>query len=113
MKYSATRKFPRVEVRAVLRLPLLEGRSFAVRNVSLGGALIAIGEADRLHLPLGAVVDVSIFDPQNPSFGEIQTRARVVRLGRGAAALEWLGMSPKLLFDLDFLIGRTRNGSGR
>jgi hypothetical protein len=95
-------------VRAVVRLAELGDRTFAVQNVSLGGALITSDTSVQPAVTVGDMLEVAFFDPNNPAFGEIRTRAQVVRCGRAAIALQWIDMSPKLLFDLDFMIGRMR-----
>jgi hypothetical protein len=108
VKYARPRQFPRFEVRAAVRVvPYHEG-VFAVKNVSLGGALIVTDEPAQLQLPTGTVVEVVFFDPANPSFGEIRTEAQVLRHSRRATALLWMGMSAKLLFDLGFVIAKMR-----
>ena len=58
-------------------------------NISLGGVLLASDGHSLAEYPVGASVDVLIFDPQSTTRRAVRTPATVVRHEDKGMALQW------------------------
>ena len=83
------RKDPRLELYASVRLERAGERLLLpVKNISLGGVLLATGGQDLTGFPVGSRHQIVVFHPDDPG-KHATVKADVVRLDEVGMALSW------------------------